>query len=251
MKKRADYSSTKVKTRILLTKVSYRRVKQSDFNNQNFVIYILSFMVQNFNPVNLDIKLEVEKERDMVKLMWDMRVPHEFVSFILQQENYNIISQPNLTYQKANNIVKAYLFEDWNRINHLKYKIAERFELSISKSVIHIELKFDGSYKSYFQWILNEFDAQQKTDFHIFSNQNTKYLVYLFNDFQNSIGESLIKIRHTLVTDNYLAAEEIQNQDLLNVLLKFSNLIIHQFDLMKIFYYQQLKMLQLLNEFIQ
>ena len=29
----------------------------------------------------------------------------------------------------------------------------------------------------------------------------------------STIGESLIKIRHTLVTDNYLAAEEIQNQD--------------------------------------
>ena len=30
MKKRADYSSTKVKTRNLLTKVSCRRLKQSD-----------------------------------------------------------------------------------------------------------------------------------------------------------------------------------------------------------------------------
>ena len=29
----------------------------------------MSFMVQNFNPINLDIKLEVEKERDMVKFM--------------------------------------------------------------------------------------------------------------------------------------------------------------------------------------
>ena len=26
-------------------------------------------------------------------------------------------------------------------------------------------------------------------------------------------GDELIKIRHSLVTDNYLAAEEIQNQD--------------------------------------
>ena len=128
MKKRADYSSTKVKTRNLLTNVSYRRFKQSDFNNQSFIIEILSFMVQNFNPINLDIRLEVEKEADMVKFMWDMCVPDEFVSFILKQENYNIISQPNLNYQKANNIVKAYLFEGWNRINHLKYKIAERFE---------------------------------------------------------------------------------------------------------------------------
>ena len=58
----------------------------------------MSFMVQNFNPINLDIKLEVEKERDMVKFMWDMCVRHAFVSFILKQENYNIISQRNLTY---------------------------------------------------------------------------------------------------------------------------------------------------------
>ena len=69
MKKRADYSSTKVKTKNLLTNVSYRRFKQSDFNNQSFIIDILSFMVQNFNPINLDIKLEVEKERDMVKFI--------------------------------------------------------------------------------------------------------------------------------------------------------------------------------------
>ena len=69
LKERADYSSTKVKTRNLLTKVSYRRFKQSDFNNQSFITDILSFMVQNFNPINLDIKLEVEKERDMVKFI--------------------------------------------------------------------------------------------------------------------------------------------------------------------------------------
>ena len=81
-------------------------------------------------------------------------------------------------------------------------------------------LTFDGSYKNYFQWILNEFDAQKKTTFDIFFNKNTKYLVYCYNDYQNSVGESLIKIRHSLVTDNYLIAEEIQNQDwntLLNV----------------------------------
>ena len=41
----------------------------------------------------------------------------------------------------------------------------------------------------------------------------TKYFAYRFNDFQSSIGEPLIKIRHNTVTDNYLAAEEIQNQN--------------------------------------
>ena len=32
-----------------------------------------------------------------------------------------------------------------------------------SKALINTYLKFDGSYKSYFQWILNESDAQQKS----------------------------------------------------------------------------------------
>ena len=35
-------------------------------------------------------------------------------------------------------------------------------------------------------------------------------LLYWFNDFQNSIGEPLIKVKHSVVTDNYIAAEEIQ-----------------------------------------
>ena len=128
-KRKSDYSNTKVKARNLLTNVSYRRFKQSDFYKDSFVIDILSFMVQNFNPVNLDIKLEIEKERDMVKFMWDVCVLNEFVSFMLKHNNYNMISQPNLTYQKANNIVKAYLAENKERISTIKYKLAEKFEL--------------------------------------------------------------------------------------------------------------------------
>ena len=45
MKRRKDYSSTKVKTRNLLTNISYRRFKQSDFNKTRFVADILSFPV--------------------------------------------------------------------------------------------------------------------------------------------------------------------------------------------------------------
>ena len=81
-----------------------------------------------------------------------------------------------------------------------------------SKGLINTDLKFDATYKNYFQWILNEFEAQEKTRYDLFAFQNTKYLAYRFNDYQNSIGEALIKIRHGVVTDNYLAAEEIQNQ---------------------------------------
>ena len=73
--------------------------------------------------------METEKEREMIKFMWDVCIPHEFVSFMLKHNNFNIISQPNLTYQKANAIVKSYILEDGNRINQLKYKMVEKFNL--------------------------------------------------------------------------------------------------------------------------
>ena len=82
-----------------------------------------------------------------------------------------------------------------------------------AKGLINYDLKFDGSYKKYFNWVLNEFDAPKKTRYDLFTFQNTKYFAYRFNDFQGSIGEPLIKIRHSTVIDNYLAAEEIQNQN--------------------------------------
>ena len=82
-----------------------------------------------------------------------------------------------------------------------------------SKRLINTDLKFDGTYKNYFQWTLSEFEAQEKTRYNLFAFENTKYLAYRFNDYQNSIGKALMKIRHSVVTGNYLAAEEIQNQN--------------------------------------
>ena len=80
MKRRKDYSTTKVKTRDLLTNVSYRRFKQSDFDKDSFIIDILSFLVQNFNSINLERKLDLVKERDMIKFLWDECIPHVFCS---------------------------------------------------------------------------------------------------------------------------------------------------------------------------
>ena len=82
-----------------------------------------------------------------------------------------------------------------------------------SKCIINADLKYEESYKNYFQWILNGFEPYQKTKYDLLSFEKTEYLLYRFNDFQNSIGELLIKVKHSLVTDNYIAAEEIQNQN--------------------------------------
>ena len=45
---------------------------------------------------------------------------------------------------------------------------------NFSKGLINTDLKFDETYKNYFQWILNEFQAQEKNkyDFFHFKIQN-------------------------------------------------------------------------------
>ena len=100
-----------------------------DFQKDKFINDILSFLVQNFNPINLERKLDSEKDREMVKFLWDECVTHDFVRYMYKIENYVVISKANLTYQKANNIVKNFLKEDANWINLLKYKIEEKYKL--------------------------------------------------------------------------------------------------------------------------
>ena len=155
-KQKAFYSSTKVKARNLLTNVAYRRYKNSDFNKTNFIIDILSFLVYNCNPTNLEIKLETDRERDMIKFLWDKCIPIAFTKYLMQQENFNIISQTNLTYQKSNKIVLNYLSDDPEKISQLKFKIADKFNL--------IHYIYSVLYAKIYNRI-NHFGIKRKNDF--------------------------------------------------------------------------------------
>ena len=63
-----------------------------------------------------------------------------------------------------------------------------------SKGIINTDLKYNGSYKNYFQWILNGFEPYEKIKYDLLLFKNTNFLLHRFNDFQNSISESLIKV---------------------------------------------------------
>ena len=153
---KSSYSNTRVKARNLLTNILYRRYKQQDFNNASFVIDILSFLVQNFNQINLDRKLDNENERLYVRILWDKCLPHAITRFIYVSENYNILEDPKLTYQKANTVVKNFINENSNNINLLKIKLEEHF-----KTIHHIySLLYPKIYNR-----VNVFGIKNKNDF--------------------------------------------------------------------------------------
>ena len=82
-----------------------------------------------------------------------------------------------------------------------------------SKDEINSELSFEGNYNDYYRWILNDSDAYEKNKFDLLTFKNTKYLVYRFNDFLKTMSQPSIKIKHSKVTDDYIVAEEIPNQN--------------------------------------
>ena len=43
--------------------------------------------------------------------------------------------------------------------------------------------------------------------------KNTKYILYRFNDLLEATGQPIILIKHSKVTEDYIATEEIQNQN--------------------------------------
>ena len=83
-----------------------------------------------------------------------------------------------------------------------------RINKTLTIGIIRYNFKFDRNFRNYCKWILNEFDVQQKTNFDTLANKNVKFLVYRYDDLRASGSDELIKIRHSLVTDKYLAAEK-------------------------------------------
>ena len=82
----------------------------------------------------------------------------------------------------------------------------------ISGEIDH-SFTFDRDYVTYFQWLTDAFNETKKNKLDIFKNKNSKFLFYHFNDYLQQSGRETIKIKHRVVTQDYLAAEQIQDRN--------------------------------------
>ena len=146
-----------MKARNLLTNVGYRRFKQTDFSNLNFIIDILSFLLQNFNPINVDRKVDNEDEQLMINFLWEVCVPYEFVSAIYTSPNYQIIADPKLTFQKADQIVIK-----WVTYYEKKYEICQK----IKENFKNIHYIYSSLYPKIYHRI-NQFGIKNKSKFEL------------------------------------------------------------------------------------
>ena len=169
----------------IIQKVSNIDDNQDDQNEQK--IFEFGFFTGGFN----------QKFDSFVRKFGLSTENQEFVDFLQWDLCKEILENNNLKIHiKTDNIY--YKNEDPNEsiFEFIKY------QQDSSKGMINYILSFEGNFKDYYKWILNNYDSYEKTKFDLLTFKNTKYLIYRFNDRLKSTGQSMIKIRHSKVTDN-------------------------------------------------
>ena len=95
---RQRYSTTKVNARNFLTNIAYRRYTKSDFESNNFVIDVYSFLLQNLNPLMIDRKFDNDKDRQCIKMLWQKCMSRQFCRYIFPYNNFLALTQMEITY---------------------------------------------------------------------------------------------------------------------------------------------------------
>ena len=121
----------------------------------NFIVDLLTYTLQFFSPIDISRKLNNVDEQKMVKFIWERCVPLDFSAEIYKPENFVILSNPKITFNKANNIVKKWIQE--------KKNIGEVCEI-IKNNFKHLYYVFSSLFPKVYSRI-NQFGIQNKNDF--------------------------------------------------------------------------------------
>ena len=119
-------------------------------------------------------------------------------------ETGNIYYNNNDTNESIHNFILAQLNPIAGEINH--------------------DFTFDRDYSTYFHWINDAFSESKRNKLDILTNKNSKFF-YHFNDQLQQQNQKVQNVKHTIVTEDFIAAEQIQDRNwkyLVDKLLSFS-----------------------------
>ena len=82
-----------------------------------------------------------------------------------------------------------------------------------SKAKINFEFSFTDSDEDYFDWLAQGFKGNEDQKFDVLTNKNSKYLFYWFNDYLECLLQPIKPVCHSIITDDDLVLEVIQNEN--------------------------------------
>ena len=149
-----------------------------------------------------------EKFADVIRGINSSSDTNEFLNFLQSNICKKLLEDNKLKiHTETGNI-----YYDNNDTNESIHSFIFAQENPISGEIDHA-FTFDRNYTTYFQWLTDAFNESTKNKLDILTNKNSKFLFYHFNDYLQQSGKEIKKIKHSVVTQDYLAAEKIQDRN--------------------------------------
>ena len=79
---------TRIKSRNVLTNISYNRVKEENFFDRSFVFDVNVLATKNINPFSLERKIYDAKDREIINMFWKDCNKPSFYKNICQPDNF-------------------------------------------------------------------------------------------------------------------------------------------------------------------
>ena len=98
-----------MKARNFLTNISYRHISDKDFQNANFVIDMLSYILLYIKTFFLTMTYSDREQQDMVKMLLEKCLPSRFYEHIKLPENFEILNSGKVNFNQAKQIVMSYV----------------------------------------------------------------------------------------------------------------------------------------------
>ena len=224
------YSSTKVKTRNILTNLSYLRVSRLDFDKKSYLIDFVTFIIQYLNVFSLDLKLETELEKNMLMFIWQNCLPLKLTEFVSSKDHYDTITSANTKFKDVYQIVKDYMsyepnYEEAKKLlksyfDEIRYVFAFLFPKiysRVNENGTQIKRRFDFSFSL---WINNTYVNNN-------NKENTGKNIETYNDRDiSTINEFEQKpLKNELVDVINVLDEETENKKTVTVTVDESNTV--------------------------
>ena len=114
------YTSSRIKTRNVLSNISYTGVKSEDFADNNFTFDTITLLTKTINPFSLERKIVDAKNRDIIYMLWDECIEKTFYKHICENDNFIYLNGKNVLYSKTVQKFLDYLNKDASNIVRLK-----------------------------------------------------------------------------------------------------------------------------------
>ena len=93
------YTSSRIKTIIFLSNISYTGVNSEDFADNNFTFDTITLLTKNINPFSLERKIVDGKNRDIIYMLWDESIEKTLYKHICENENFIYLNGKNVLYK--------------------------------------------------------------------------------------------------------------------------------------------------------